>query len=193
MPLEAIKQEHIDYKPIERYEKNGRLKDMYSYHKPVTDNKATKPVVSIKDIKKPSFITENLLEINKHIKVSEKILMLKYNWDDDGAKPVNQLVYYRAIKFLESYSNFIYSELGKILIAPDIAPVNDGSIDLEWTLKNSSFLINFKNSKEEVAFYYGEFKENENIVFDTNGQINTETIQNKFAFYLSYLSEEINN
>lgn len=193
MPLEAIKQERIDYKPIERYNKSSRLKDIYSYHKPITDGKRTKPSVTIKDIKRTFSAPENLVEINNRIKASEKILMLKYNWDDDGAKPVNQIVYKRAIKFLEDCSNFIYNVWGKILIAPDIAPVNDGSIDLEWTLESSSFLINFKNTKEGIAFYYGEFKDNKNIVFDTNGQINTGSIQNKFALYLSYLSKETNS
>jgi hypothetical protein len=138
-----------------------------------------------------NFIEEipiHLTEVKQKIKDSRYILNYEYNWDDNGALPINPIIFDRAARFLESYTERIYDVCDKILISPEIVPVGDGSIDLEWTLENSSFLINFKNTKEEIAFYYGEFKDKDNVIFDTNGQVNTSTVKDKFASYLSDLS-----
>ena len=130
----------------------------------------------------------HLFEIRERIQNSKHILNYQFNWDDDGALPVNPLIFDRVTRFLETYADRIYHLYNVMLITPEIVPVNDGSIDLEWTLENSSFLINFKNTNEEIAFYYGEFKDDDNVIFDTNGQINTSTVKDKFASYLSDLS-----
>jgi hypothetical protein len=130
-----------------------------------------------------------LNKIKKRVEESRRMLLLEDNWDDDGAIAINPEIFNRATRFLEDYALRIFDVSDKILIAPDIMPVSDGSVDLEWSLENSSFLINFKNTVEDIAFYYGEFKDNDNITFDTNGQINTTAVNDKFASYLSYLSE----
>jgi hypothetical protein len=130
----------------------------------------------------------HLIEIEERINSSRQILDYKYNWDDNGAIPVNPLIFDRATNFLRDYADSIFNICNKVLRTPDINPVNDGSVDLEWNFENSYFLINFKNTPEEIAFYYGEFKEDNAVIFDANGQINTNSVQGKFATYLSYLS-----
>jgi hypothetical protein len=127
-------------------------------------------------------------KIYAEIKYSKSLLDLKSNWDDNDAIPINPIILNRATSFLENYAKRILDLYRKTLITPSIMPVSDGSIDLEWTTKSSSFLINFKNSNEEVAFYYGEYRDNETILFDTNGQVSTQTINDKFASYLADLS-----
>jgi hypothetical protein len=133
-------------------------------------------------------VPKYLIDIKNTIESSKEILDLKYNWDDNGAIPINPVIFERVKHFLESYAERIYEVCGKILKMPDIVPVKDGSIDLEWNLENSNFLINFKNTTEEIAFYYGEYKDDDEVVFDTNGQISTGAIKDKFASYLSDLS-----
>lgn len=130
----------------------------------------------------------HLKEIEETINSSKKILDYKYNWDDNGGVPVNPIIFERATTFLRDYAESIFNVLSKTLRTPDINPVNDGSIDLEWNFENSYFLINFKNTPDEIAFYYGEFKENDKIIFDANGQINTRYVQDQFATHLSHLS-----
>jgi len=156
-----------------------KVKDSFSYKPSVIE-------INVKNVIEE--IPFHLFDIKKKISEARKILDYGYNWDDNGALPINPLIFNRASRFLETYADRIYDVCNKVLITPEIAPVSDGSIDLEWTLVNSSFLINFKNTYEEIAFYYGEFKDNDNVMFDTNGQINTSAVKDKFASYLADLS-----
>lgn len=173
--------------------KNASVLPSYS-----DSNKRLQYSISKVEFEKESRITREdttpipiyMIGIKKKIEHSRRILLYKDNWDDNGALQINPLIFERAVSFLERYAERIYDVCKKILIPPDIVPVNDGSVDLEWNLGGSMFLINFKNIEEPLAFYYGEFKDNENIIFDTNGQIVSTAVNDKFASYLSYLSKE---
>jgi hypothetical protein len=188
MPTPVIKAsyENVASKPS-YFNNNDRIKYRVCKSEPLV------PREKITEGHGTAFIPDYLAELKERIERSKKILSYKYNWDDNGALTINPQVFQRAVTFLESYSERIYDVCKKVLIPPDIAPVNDGSVDLEWNFDTSSFLINFKNSKEPIAFYYGEFKDNDNVIFDTNGQINPTAVNDKFASYLSYLSKEDNS
>lgn len=157
------------------------------------------------DIYKPLFSKCSIQEVPKAIEIidpnvdniptairekidrSNDLLLLKYNWDDDGALAVNEVSLKKATSFLEKYSVRILDLYGKNLIAPAISPVRDGSVDLEWNLKNSYLVVNF-NNKDDFAIYYLALKDGEDILFDANGQINTKQINDKFISDLVSLS-----
>jgi hypothetical protein len=129
-----------------------------------------------------------LIEIEDRINSSKRILDYKNNWDDNGGIPVNPTIFERATNFLRDYAESVFDVCNKALRTPDINAVGDGSVDLEWNFENAYFLINFKNTEEDIAFYYGEFKEDNKVIFDANGQINTNYVQGQFTTYLSNLS-----
>ena len=193
MPAAAINSPYVNSIPLQKSTRiyAHKKERFFIITNPITENKEQEAIYSEKKIQQNiNTCPPNLIKIRERIETERKILTYKENWDDNGALPIPGFIFNRATTFLENYSNRIFDVCGKVLIEPDIMPVPDGSIDLEWNLENSSFLINFKNTKEDIAFYYGEFKDNDNIAFDTNGQINTGTVNDKFASYLSYLSKE---
>ncbi|XHR95225.1 hypothetical protein ACFJIV_00475 [Mucilaginibacter sp. UC70_90] len=126
--------------------------------------------------------------IKERIEESKKILLLDANWDDCGALAVNEVAYRNAINFLEKYSERILDVFFKDLIPPAIVAVKDGSVDLEWNLENSYLLINFKNDDPDNALYYLAFKKENDIIYDANGQIKIEHVNDKFASNLVDLS-----
>ena len=126
--------------------------------------------------------------IKDKIEKSKKIFSLEYNWDDCGASTISKVAFKNAIDFLEKYAERILDVSCKELIPPEIVPVKDGSVDLEWNLKNSYLLINFRSEDIDNALYYLAYKDGDIITFDANGQINTKNINDKFASNLVDLS-----
>jgi len=157
------------------------------YITPATNERGFERTDPVEETVLPS-VPPHLRDIIKTIESSRDILSYKDDWDGNGALPINPVIFERVSSFLIGYADRIYDVCKKHLLLPEIVPVNDGSIDIEWNLHNSNFLINFKNTPEEIAFYYGEFKDGNEVTFDTNGQINTSTVKDKFASYLSDLS-----
>lgn len=126
-----------------------------------------------------------LIHISNTIHDSLKILTLKNNWDEEGAVEIPKYVLGKAIDFLTKYSIRLFDVFDTTIPAPDINPLSDGSIDLEWKTENAILLVHFKNSRENVAFYYGKIRDKE---FDINGKIPTNTVEDTFASWFKNLS-----
>ena len=122
-------------------------------------------------------------ELEKAIDESKSILNLEYSWDDEGASPISKVAYNRAIKFLRNYNQYLNKKNIDFKI-PEISPVGDGSVDLEWHLPNSYLLINFKGIDREIAYFYGNF----NGKLDVKGKIKLEAVVDEFATDLASLS-----
>lgn len=73
---------------------------------------------------------------------------LKEGWDDDNAKPVRWDTLAKAAAFLR-YAEYHDHEIP----VPDIVPVRDGSVDLEWHTKEYHVLLNFPESDERGPTY----------------------------------------
>ena len=137
-----------------------------------------------------NLLPHKLTHINSAINNAKYITSLESDWDDDGAIDVQPQVFNRAIKFIRDYSIFILNNYDLVLVAPNISPLNDGSIDLLWETKDNSLLVNFKNDNSNKAFYYGVIgirKEK----YDFNGNIKTGTIFPVFTNWLKEYKMEI--
>ncbi len=153
---------------------------------------ATKTTTVVSVAARPA-ITAHDLELNKmpkslqHIQQSihdaRFILTLKENWDDNGAYKVPQPIFNNAKLFLEKYTLYLLNDLQTIIAAPDINPVKDGSIDLEWRTPHARMLVNIKTNGE-IA-YYGD---NYNDLNSIKGKIVADPIQKFLAVWMIKLT-----
>lgn len=126
--------------------------------------------------------------ISKAIDEARYILNLSSNWDDDGAVKIPQFVFDRATDFLSKYSDALKNIYKFDFPVPAIQPLKDGSIDLEWDTNKGFLLINFKNTEEFIAYYYGEIKTGDKGKIDYNGEIKTEMVINTVLSWFKDLS-----
>ncbi|MDZ4710422.1 MAG: hypothetical protein SH818_18630, partial [Saprospiraceae bacterium] len=63
-----------------------------------------------------------------------------------------------SIFFLIKYSKFIFDKYNQILRKPHIDLTRDGSVSILWDTAISSFLIIFKRTENEYAYFYGKEK-----------------------------------
>jgi hypothetical protein len=152
----------------------------------VPDGMDNKPLGATTAIKPTTLSTRMPLKL-KHIGLSisnaQSILTLKDNWDDEGARQIHKNIYDNAIIFLKKYSLFILNDLETVIAAPEINPVKDGSIDLEWHTPHARMLINIKNNG--VIAYYGD---NYNDLNSIKGKIVAEPIQKFLAVWMRKLT-----
>src|SRR5690606_12440504 len=123
-----------------------------------------------------------LKEIREEIESSMEIPKLEDNWDQEGAKKVEDSVYLSSIDFLVNYSTYIYNNSRIIIDAPEINPCADGSIDLSWRSAKLRLLINFKPSADGIkANFYGDLYDPAKSM---QGYIDLTQFQNSFAEWM---------
>jgi hypothetical protein len=92
------------------------------------------------------------------IEKSMAIKDLPYDWDEEGALPIEEAALSAATSFLKKYYSFISKSYNLQICLPEINPCKDGSVDLEWHTPKAQLLINFRKDKESnyIAYYYGD-------------------------------------
>jgi uncharacterized protein (DUF4213/DUF364 family) len=110
------------------------------------------------------------------------ILTLPSNWDDDGALTVSETVFQSAMQFLRQYIAFIQTKFDTSIAIPNINPVKDGTIDLEWHTAQARMLVNIKPNA--IAGYYGDNLNNMNSI---KGQVYTYEVQDFLASWMTKL------
>ena len=78
---------------------------------------------------------------------------------------------------------FLLNDLKTVISAPDINPVKDGSIDLEWHTPNARMLINVNNSSK--IGYYGD---NFNDLNSIKGKVDNDSVQTFLAVWMTKLT-----
>lgn len=131
-------------------------------------------------------LVAELDDINLAIKESSYLYSLEEGWDGAKAKKIPTFLLERAFNFLRNYAEYLFDLYNFKLIAPNISPLSDGSIDLEWRTPSCILLINFKNTQDDIAYYYGELIE-EKEKFNVNGEISTRSPLSTFALWLKNL------
>lgn len=123
--------------------------------------------------------------ILKEIKNSFDYLDYKDNWDEEGAKPVNEKCFVEAINFLLYFINHNIN-----IVTPHISPLNDGTIDIHFVvgeqkdINSTHLLINFN---ENYFTYYGEVGENKHVINEStenaygHGYARVQTILNNWV------------
>jgi hypothetical protein len=109
----------------------------------------------------------NLKEIDQLIESSRKMLELEEDWDAEGASPIAESTWHRAVEFLRRNTSILWNRYSLRVENPSMTPVADGSIDLHWKLAGRELLINIPASEDEWADYYGDNKQGGNIVKGT--------------------------
>jgi len=101
-----------------------------------------------------------LLEhISDAIQDAKVILSYEDDWDDNGSLSTDTQTWDNAIKFLIDYSTLIYGKYGVVLEKPYIDIALDGGIYIHWDTPRGKFLIMFKKNINELAYFYGESKQ----------------------------------
>lgn len=127
-----------------------------------------------------------LFKIHSEIKDAIQILELEENWDDEGAKKIQEPVFIEAVSFLLNYSDFIYKNFGVIISTPEINPCIDGSIDLSFRSQNARLLINIQKENERSnAIFYGDLYDNK---IPIKGNVPTEGVFEHLAHWMKHLS-----
>ena len=106
----------------------------------------------------------NLKEIDKLIESSRKMLELEKDWDGEGAIPIAESTWQRAVDFLRGAASTLWRKYNLQLESPTIVPASDGSIDLHWKLSRRELLINVPSGQGQWADYYGDNKQGGNVV-----------------------------
>lgn len=128
-----------------------------------------------------------LNDLKDEVESSKEILDLDDNWDYEGAKKIDESVYLSSIKFLISYSSYIYNNSRIIIDTPEINPCSDGSIDLSWRSTKLRLLINFKLSTDQVkANFYGDLYDPEK---SRQGYIDLTQFDTSFAEWMKQLEK----
>ena len=102
--------------------------------------------------------------MDKAIEAADQLTRLKEGWDDENARPIKWGTLAKAAAFLR-YAEYHDHEIP----VPDINPVPDGSVDLEWHTEACHILINFPEDDKKGPTYsweVGDEKDSGYVGFD---------------------------
>ncbi len=115
-------------------------------------------------IDKKLFLSKNYRILKNEINRSRyHVLNLKDNWDGEGSKGFNLVVWKDASSFLLSLFHKFYKEYGIIFDVPTILPVEDFSIDIHWKTDKMELTINFSEEFYNFPSFYGRDNEGNEI------------------------------
>ncbi|PWV51903.1 ANTAR domain-containing protein [Chitinophaga sp. S165] len=120
-------------------------------------------------------------EAEKLIEQSKHILMLREGWDEEDALPIDEIIWENATSFLKAYVGYFDQIYLTALELPEINPVRDGSIDLEWRTSKGRLLINFNHRNLQKASFYGDRYANEDRI---KGDISIKGVEEHLALWM---------
>lgn len=101
-------------------------------------------------------LARQLKSIADEIDYSKSLFDLADNWDEQGAKKLEENVYINAVKFLVNYSNYIFTKFQTIIQSPEMGLCPDGSIDISWVTESCRLLVNIKERDGNIyGLFYG--------------------------------------
>jgi hypothetical protein len=109
------------------------------------------------EVKKPN-------ELEDLISSSKWITQLEDNWDDEGGQGYSIDTWERATRFLRKQVEVLEDDFCCIPVPlPQIAPADNGSIDLHWSFDNRQLLVNIPSDSSNLATYFGENSKGETV------------------------------
>ncbi len=103
-------------------------------------------------LEKPEFKDLN----EEIIKSKDHILGLKNNWDGEGSKQFKKETLDLATNHLQKLSQRFFEAYKLIIHTPNIRPVADLSIDIQWKTEKMELTINFSDNLKEFPCFYGK-------------------------------------
>lgn len=98
----------------------------------------------------------DLARILEAVEQSRYILELEDDWDDEGSKGYQPLVWERVVIFLIRLSEKALASFNIVLDAPQIYHGYEGSIDLLWRTDKYQLLVNFPEDDDSPGSFYGD-------------------------------------
>jgi hypothetical protein len=87
------------------------------------------------------------------------------NWDEEGAKPITDIVFSSTKFFLRQYDAYLFLNFQLHLPIVEINPCANGSIDLSWRTDGARMLINIRlHNEHPMAFFYGDRYNNRSTI-----------------------------
>ena len=99
---------------------------------------------------------QELRNVHSAVLSSRQMLQLEENWDGEDARPVLESTWKRATHFLWRIAVTLWKEDNISIPPPEIDPVPDGSIDIDWRLNGRELLINIPPDPDKPTTYYGD-------------------------------------
>lgn len=124
----------------------------------------------------------HLSSIYSEIQRSRSLLELEDDWDDNGAQKISKAVWIAAVKFLVQNSYYLYKHYSKVIAAPEINPLHDGTLDLSWRTDNARMLMQVVSDK--YIKFYGDEYNNKNSI---KGEALLEGLQEYVAVWMKKL------
>jgi len=97
-----------------------------------------------------------LNRVGKVIAESREMLNLSNDWNEEGAKKIDENTWRRSVTFLARYALRVLEQSGRVLDAPDITPSVDGSVDIHWDNPAYEMLIVIPPDINALASFYGK-------------------------------------
>lgn len=97
-----------------------------------------------------------LQRVNTVVAESRHMLELRENWDGEGATAISEATWQRAIDFVLRTSTELCDRFQVSPPVPDLAPVPDGSVDIDWRFDGHELVVNVPTDSSASAEYYGD-------------------------------------
>ncbi len=78
------------------------------------------------------------------------------NWDGEAATAISETTWQRAADFVLRSSAELCNRFQVSPGVPDLAPVPDGSVDIDWRLNGHELIVNVPKDQSAPAAYYGD-------------------------------------
>lgn len=88
-------------------------------------------------------------------KESQKLLQLKNDWDDEGAKEIKEVTLYKALSFLNTLVTYIYFDKNCNIDLPKLLPSPDGNINIYFHNEQFELCIDIPE-KGSIINIYGD-------------------------------------
>jgi hypothetical protein len=103
----------------------------------------------------PEVLSPRTAELEKAIDESVWILRLQAGWDGPGAQSISGTTWEKAVELIRKLGQSAINQFAEVLLAPQIGPVADGSIDIFWNGASENLLINVPADPETHATFDG--------------------------------------
>lgn len=121
------------------------------------------------------------------IEESKEILALDDDWDNNNGLKIEFETWASAVELIIVYASFILDNFNTPIIAPEINPVGNGSVDIVWRTKEARLLMNVKPPRSPViASYYGDLYNNGQEIRNV---IKDDSIVEHLAFWMKNLNK----
>lgn len=101
-------------------------------------------------------LREALQQIKEAVTASHRMVELQENWDRDGGTAISEATWQRATDFVLRISTELCNRFQVSPSVPDIAPVPDGSVDIDWRFNGHELIVNVPADSSANVGYYGD-------------------------------------